>query len=382
MSFWDAVLNRNRAIIPIDDIDLYKDHTNNVAFKRITIESVIGFIARIVIQSEIRIKKNDKYMKNSMYYLLNVKPNKNQTAARFWHNVIHKLIYDGECLIVRSRDGELLIADDFQRKEYAVKEDKFNNVYVRGMQLDGTFKRSQVMYMQYGNEELSRMVDSLFSEYGELIGRMFETQKMKNQIRSTVNVEGSFLKTKEGTNALQNFINRTYEAIKSKSIAIVPQQKGMEYEEHSKQGSSGQSVDEINKTTDSFLDQVCHSVGLPPNLLKGDMADVENMTRNAMKFCIDPILKIISNELNFILVKKADYLKGEQILIKRISYRDMFDIAVAVDKLRSSSVVNGHELRDEIGLEHSDDEIHDAFIMTKNYEDAKGGDAEGGEKET
>jgi hypothetical protein len=55
----------------------------------------------------------------------------------------------------------------------------------------------------------------------------------------------------------------------------------------------------------------------------------------------------------------------------------MFDIAVAVDKLRSSSVANGHELRDEIGLEHSDDPIHDEFIMTKNYDSTES--AEGGE---
>lgn len=382
MGFWGNVINRNKEIVPLDDLNLYKDYESNAAFKRIAIESVIGFIARIIIQSEIRIKKNDKYIKDSAYYQLNVKPNKNQTAAKFWHDVIHRLIYDGELLVIRSREGDLLIADDFHKREYAVREDRFNDIYVRGMKLDGTFKRSEVIYMEYGNEELSKLVDSLFSEYGDLIGRMFETQKMKNQIRSTVSVESSNLKNEEGIKALQNFINKSYEAIKNKSIAIVPQQKGMEYEEHSKQGSSGQSVDEVNKTTDGFLDQVCHSVGLPPNLLKGDMADVENMTRNAMKFCIDPILKIISDELNSTLISKSSYLKGERITIKRISYRDLFDVAEAVDKLRSSSVVDGHELRDELGMEHSDDPIHSEFIMTKNYEGAQGGDKKGGEKET
>ncbi|MDY0396786.1 phage portal protein [Virgibacillus halophilus] len=153
----------------------------------------------------------------------------------------------------------------------------------------------------------------------------------------------------------------------------------MTYQEHSKQGTSGQSVDEINKMTDGFLDQVCHAVGVPPNLLKGDMADIEKTTRNAMKFCIDPIITIIGDELNMQFVDEMDYRNGDCINIKRISYRDMFDIAVAVDKLRSSSVVNGHELRDAIGLEYSDDPIHDEFIMTKNYEGAN--DYKGGEED-
>ncbi|MDY0396787.1 hypothetical protein RWE15_23925 [Virgibacillus halophilus] len=54
---------------------------------------------------------------------------------------------------------------------------------------------------------------------------MFETQKMKNQIRSTVDVDSNFLKTEDGQSKLQNFINRAYKAFKEKAVAIVPQQK-------------------------------------------------------------------------------------------------------------------------------------------------------------
>lgn len=374
MGFWDKVIGRNKEIIRVDLSDLYDSDTKHTASKRIAIESVIGYIARIIIQSEFRIRCNDKYIKDTTYYKFNVKPNKNQTSAKFWYDVVHKLIYGGECLVVKSRTDDLLIAEDYQRSEYAVKEDVFSNVFVKGMELDGSFRRSEVLFFEYGNEKLSALVDSLFYDYGELIGRMFETQKMKNQIRSTVDVESNLIKTEEGRKTLQNFIDRTYKAIKEKAIAIVPQQKGMEYKEHSKQSSTGQSVDEINKTTGGFLDQVCHSVGLPPSLLKGDMADVENMTRNAMKFCIDPIITILKDELNMQFINESDFLNGEQIQIKRISYRDMFDVAVAIDKLRSSSVANGHELRDEMGLEHSDDHIHDTFIMTKNYEPVEGGE--------
>ncbi|GAB3797339.1 phage portal protein [Virgibacillus kimchii] len=362
----------------MDDTDLYDADSKSTASKRMAIESVIGFIARIIIQSEFRIRKNKQYVNNNItYYKFNVKPNKNQTAAKFWHDVVSKLVYDGECLVIKSRTDDLLIADDFNRREYAVREDVFSNVYVKGLEMTGTFTRSEVLYFEYGNEELSRLVDSLFYDYGELISRMFETHKTKNQIRSTVDVPAQMMKTKEGQGKLQAFIDRAYKAFKEKAIAIVPQQDGMQYQEHSKpQGSAGQSVDEINKVTNGFLDKICHAVGLPPSLLKGDMADVEKLTRNGMKFCIDPILTIIKDELNMQFVDRSDYLKGERIEVKRISYRDMFDVAAAIDKLRSSSVANGHELRDEVGLEHSDNPIHDEFLMTKNYESVEGGEDE------
>src|SRR5699024_1390123 len=191
------------------------------------------------------------------------------------------------------------------------------------------------------------------------------------QLRATVNVDSTFLKTKEGQENLQNFIDRTYNAIKSKAQAIVPQQKGMEYVEHSKNASTGQSVDEINKATDSFLNQVCYAVGLSPSLLRGDVADIENTTRNAMKFCIDPIIKIINDELTMQLFNKTEYLEGDRIDVKRIRTRDLFDTAVAIDKLISSGSFNGNEIRDEFGYDMTNEEVHSRYFVTKNYQESK-----------
>lgn len=373
------ILENRKEIIVIDDWSMFYDEDKHrVAHKRIALESVISFIARIIIQSEFRIKnennKGKKYDKNRTYYKLNIKPNINQTASSFWFKVIHNLIYDGECLVIVTREKDLLVADDYVRHEYAVKEDLFTDVVVDGLEFNRTFSRSEVLFFEYGNEELSRLVDSLFHDYGHLIKRLFETQMFKNQIRSTVDVDAQFAKSDEGIKKLQDFINKTYRAIKEKVIAIIPQQSGLKYEEHSKQSNSGYSVDEINKMTDSFLDKVCNAVGIPPELIKGNVADLENATRNAMNFGIDPIIKIISDELNAQLITENDFLSGKSIVVKRISHRDMFDVAVAVDKLRASSVADGHELRDAIGLEYSDDPIHDEFILTKNYETTGGGD--------
>lgn len=376
IGFWDRVINRNREIVIFDDTSLY-DSSKNTALKRVAIESVIGMISRTIIQSEFRIKKNGKYIKDNAYYKFNVKPNKNQSASSFWSEVIFKLIYDGECLIVKSRDDDLLIADDYDKKEYAVFGDTFSNVLVKGLELDGVFKRNDVVYFEYGNEDLSKLVDSLFYDYGELFSRLIEQQMRKGQLRASIDIDAQFSKGEESQKRIQTFIDKTYSAIKDKSVALFPQQKGLEYNEHSKQNTTGASVDEVDKVADGFLKLVANAVGMPVSLLKGDMADIENITRNYMKFCIDPIICIMSDEMNAQFIDEADYLKGDSINIKRISYRDMFDNAVAVDKLRSSSVVEGNELRDELGLEYSDDPIHDHFIMTKNYEYAsKGGENE------
>ena len=97
-----------------------------------------------------------------------------------------------------------------------------------------------------------------------------------------------------------------------------------------------------------------------------------------MRFCIDSFLGKISDELNAKLFTRSQFLQGERIEIKRISYNNIFDVASAVDKLRASGVFNGNELREELGAERVDSEMMDQYFITKNYielgDALKGGD--------
>ena len=67
----------------------------------------------------------------------------------------------------------------------------------------------------------------------------------------------------------------------------------------------------------------------------------------------------------------SEYLEGNCIDIRKPSYRDIFDLATAVDKLRASGTMDGHEIRSEIGLERKEADILDEIYITKNYERAE-----------
>src|SRR5699024_9579846 len=130
-----------------------------------------------------------------------------------------------------------LIADDFNRIEYGIMGDKFKNVTVKNFTFQRAFDIRDVIYLKYDNERLSRLLDSVYADYGELIGRLLDFQKNKNQIRSTVTMDNVSPKDKETQQKMQNFIDNMYSAVGKKSFAIVPQQKGFVYEEHSSGGS-------------------------------------------------------------------------------------------------------------------------------------------------
>lgn len=352
------------------DADLLQDTSNRIYMKKLAIHTCVSFIARTISQSEFQVKEKGEHKKGELYYRLNVRPNKNQTASTFWEDIINKLIHDNEALIIKTDDDDLLVADTFTHNEYAVFEDTFTDVTVKEYTFKRVFKQSEVLHLKYRNERLAPLIDGLYADYGDLFGRILNSQKRKNQIRSTVKVDGITAKSKEGLSKLQDFINKMYQAVGDKDIAIIPEQPGFEYKEHfSGSGNGIQSVEELNKVTGGFFDQVALALNIPLALIKGEMADVEKVTKNYMLYTINPLLKKIKDEINSKFFSKEEYLTNSKIMIKAISYQSIFDLATAVDKLRASGLMNGHEIRDELGLERADDPLLDKYFITKNYQE-------------
>ncbi|MFQ6341132.1 phage portal protein [Bacillus sp. AF62] len=367
------VLNKNKEIAFMFDVDMFIDTANRVHMKRLAIDTCISFLGRTISQSEFRVKNGEAFEKNELYYRLNVRPNKNMTASTFWEKFIQKLVYDNECLVIQADDEDLLIADDFQHNEYAVFEDTFTNVVVKDYEFKRSFKQSEVIHLKYRNDKLSPLIDGLFADYGDLFGRILSSQKRKNQIRGTVDMDIIGAKTQEQVDKLQKFIDDMYQAIGKKDIAIVPQQKGIEYKEVYNGSANGPSVEEINKVTNGFLNQVAMSMGIPTALIYGEMADIEKQTKNYMNFTVKPLLKKISDEVNVKFFEMNEYLEGQRVEVKSISYQTIFELAESIDKLISSGAFKGNEVRLEVGYDISDDPNLNKHYITKNYAEMNAG---------
>jgi hypothetical protein len=50
--------------------------------------------------------------------------------------------------VIQDDDGDLLIADDFSRHEFAVYEDVFDNVTVKNFTFKRSFSMSDVLYLR------------------------------------------------------------------------------------------------------------------------------------------------------------------------------------------------------------------------------------------
>ena len=56
---------------------------------------------------------------------------------------------------------------------------------------------SEVIYLEYNNESISNMLCGLFSDYGDIFGRLIQANLLNNQIRATLSMDANIAMTKE-----------------------------------------------------------------------------------------------------------------------------------------------------------------------------------------
>jgi len=379
---WDlfkSSIQKEKSSDWLPDLDYGDDMAQRVYLKTMAKDTVINFLARTMSTMEIDIQNKDA---PQWEYILNVRPNKDQTAADFWQSFFYRLIDENEVLVVKTDDDQLLIADDFNRTEYAVFDDVFDSVTVKNYTFNRSFKMSEVIYMTYNNDKLERWTKGLFNDYAELFGRILEVSMRNNQIRGAVSIDATGTLNdkadesgKTRTQRLQNYVDKIYNSFRTKSVAIVPKTKGFNYEEYTnKMGVSNQSLEELNKLKTTLIDDVANMIGVPTALIYGEKADLKDNLDAFRKLCINSLIKKVKDELNAKILNKKEYLGGARVEIRGVMRRDPLELAESIDKLISSTVFTGNMVLQELGYPKSDDPEMDKRLMTKNLTKLKGGE--------
>lgn len=364
-------MGRNEAIEFSYDFELLHETSQKAYIKRWALDTCINHIARTISQTKFEIIDSEsKDTSSTTNYKLNVRPNTDESAATFWQKVIRKLILDNEVLIVVTDTKDLIIADNFVRERYALYDDIFKDVMVSDFEFERTFRMSEVIYLEYNNEAITNMLMGLFSDYGDIFGRMVKSNMMSNQIRATLAMDASVSMNQESQQKMQTFINKAYESFDKNDIAIVPLQKGYQYLEHSSNNGSKTTsqIEDMAKVPNQLLSYVARNLGIPLGLINGDTADIEAMTDNYMKFCIKPIIEKITDELNAKLFSERGYKEGKRIKAISIDQKGPLEVSEAVDKLIASGSFNRDEIRVLTGFEPIGTEEMQKFIITKNYQ--------------
>lgn len=352
-----------------------------IFFKELALQAGVNLIANTISKAEFLTFEKGEQVRKENYYLLNVEPNQNKSASKFWRDVAAKLVYENECLIIQ-HNVKFYTVDSFAVDEYAFLENRYKDIVIGDLQMNRTFSESEVFHFELHDQRIKTVIDGLYSSYAKLISASQGNYKRNNSMRGTLEVPTNYPQTEQAQDDLKELLSKRFkDFFNAEGSAIVPLSNGLKFNELAsnigvKSGADGR---EVKNFIDDVFDFVAIALQIPPQLLKGNLADTDKAVNNFLTFCINPWAKLIDTEINRKLYGKKAYLERTYCKLDttRIKAVDVKDIANALDVLTRIGAYCVDDSLTALGMEPLNTEWSKARWMTKNYEPiekaAKGG---------
>ncbi|MGI6629360.1 MAG: phage portal protein [Bacillota bacterium] len=345
---------------------------SEIYFKQLAIQSCINLISNVLSKAEFQTFEKGSEVRKDNYYLFNVEPNPNKSASKFWRQVISNLVYDNVCLVIQY-NGYFYVADSFHVDRYAFKNYVYRDIVIDDFQLNRSYEEPDVFHFELHNERIRDVIDGLYNSYSKLIAAAQRHYKKQNARRGKLIVPTNYPQTDKAQTELQDLLQRKFKRFfDAEGDAVVPITNGLQYEElENKANGVKGSVEgrDIRAFIDDIFDFVAIAFNIPPQLLKGNVADTEKAMDNLMTFCINPLAETLQDEVNRKYYGKKAFLERAYMRINTSMIRahDIKDIAGALETLFR---IGGYCIDDilvTLGMEPLNTEWSKQRFVTKNY---------------
>jgi HK97 family phage portal protein len=352
--------------------------------RELAFESAANLIAKSISKCEFRTFKNGTEVRGQEYYLWNVEPNRNQASSVFLHKWLHQLLRYNEALIIEPQPGQLLVADSFTRKPYALYDDLFSDVVVGDLTFRETFKGPEVLYVQLAPANMRLVTEGLYHSYRQLITYTVKAYQTSRGRKGKLKISALASQAPDFQTTLQDMTNQRLKTFFANDNAVLPLLEGWDYDELQQKTYANDSTRDIRALIDDVSDFTAKAYGIAPKLLRGDAVGLKDSTDFTLTFCIDPLVDMLQEEINRKRYGRQLYLAGDKLVIdtRAIKHIDLLSSATSIDKLIGSGAFSVNDVLRLTGGQEIDEPWANAHYITKNYAlaadalAAAGGDAD------
>lgn len=342
-----------------------------VAFKELALFIASSYISNSMSKCEFKVYENGKEVQNELYYLLNVSPNPNQSGSQMVNYAVDRLCYRGESLMIPHKGKQLYVADSFSPDKHPMKEHTFNGVVVDDQMLSRKYKASEVYYFRLNNHNVKKIIDSLYQDYGALIGSAIDGFRATRGRKYKLVLDNVKVGDKQFAEDYEKVIKKQLESFMSSPNAIYPQYRGYDLQEM-KHETAGDSGDIIAMRKEIF-DTVAQAFKIPNSMMYGNMTNANDVVNQFLTFAVDPIAVMFSDELTRKSFTYAEWRSGSKVVVdtKRINHVDIFNVATGIEKLVGSGALCIDDILIALGYPPLKTEFSTAHFVTKNFSRAE-----------
>lgn len=252
----------------------YSEREARAAVMELAIFSCVNLIAETAARAEVRTFHKNKELHGLEHYAWNVQPNINQNAVQLKRELFARALYFGEALLVEV-NGQMLVAQSFQRAEHATAPDEFFGIVLRG---DTAIKRrltsDEVIYITTQNSEARAMLGELGALYGDMLRTSASNYKRAGGMRGTLEIGTQASGDPDFEKDLETLMNERFKAYFEAKNAVLPLTEGYKYTPQT--GATIQSASEmsaIEKLTVQQFARACNAYKIPQEIFTGQAGE-------------------------------------------------------------------------------------------------------------
>lgn len=343
---------------------------NELYLKELAFWTCVNKIANALSKCEFKTYYKDEEKKEKEWYRWNIEPNPNQNATAFINKLIGMLYRRNEALVVEI-NGALYIADSYQKERYALRDYEFKNVLIDDYTLSDAFYMSDVFFFELNSKDVKKYIDNMNASYSKLMSCAFIAYQKSRGSRGILNISAMAQQAQNFDETFEKLMSEHFANFFRKDNAVLPLFDGYSYQDISQNSKtySTENTRDIKALADDIFEFTARAFSFPPSLAKGDVQDTSKAVDELLTFVIDPLAKMITQEINrkeggYINFSQGNYVRIDTTTVKHI---DIFDIATPIDKLISCGAFSVNDILELLGKPRIDEDWANKHIITKNY---------------
>lgn len=339
-----------------------------VAFRELALQIGISYIANALSKCEIKTFKDGKEVQDKLYYRLNMSPNPNENSSQFINKFIENYYYNGGALLVPQGDM-IYCADSFDIDDSnPLKEYTFHNIVFGTTQVKKRYKSSEVFHMKLDNKDVKKLIDLLYTQYGEIMSLAIQSFKRTNGKKYKLILENYRAGDTQFNEVFEKVIKKQLQTFIDNDNSVYPQFKGMDLQEFST-ATPANSADIIAIRKEIF-DTTAQALKIPLPLMYGNITNINEIVKVFLSFCVDPLADMASEEFSRKYYSYEEWKRGNFVVIDTscINHVDILEVADKVEKLIGCGVANLDDMRKLIGWQPLNTKFSTSYFLTKNFD--------------
>ena len=343
-----------------------------IAFKELALQIGISYIANTLSKCEFKTFVNGEEVKDKLYYNLNVSPNPNKNSSQFINQFVEQCFYYGSALVVPQGDS-IYCADNFDIDDSnPLKEDIFSNVTFNTFTVKKKYKASDVFFFQLNNDNVKKLIDSLYAQYSEIIAHALSAYKRTNATKYKMILEQQKAGDSQFAEIFNSVLKNQLKTFIDNDNAVYPQFKGIDLQEF-QSGTTPKDTSDIIAMRKEIFEVVAQALKIPLSMMYGNITNMKEIRNAFLSDCIDPLADMISEEITRKYFTYEEWKNGCEVVVDTtcVNHIDLFEIMANVDKGIASGFVCVDETRKAAGLRELKTDFSTSYFMTKNYTPAE-----------